>query len=351
MSVNNKKIFIFLPLLVIPCVSIASHHFESVGSLKDTRLAQVDNYIFQSDRKDHTAIIMTVNYDPKKGENKTFNPDALYKIHLASDIELQNGKTLSVKFNKNKYFIYEIDNANPKPGTIGTLLGEGEINKKNIFNNGIITYAGIVKDPFYGNSNSLTTFHKDYNDGKPYDKNVWKNANGKSIFIGRQVGSIVLDIPNEMLSEEVHSFFTTDVKENTNWKQVQYSAIPLLSHTMLNNSLLREAHNVHRPNMEYNNELKQFISASILRSITLADTKKDNPIKYADNTATSLVPDVLSYKIGTPASFTVDKINGRALKDDIMSVMLTKLLGVDTDQSISDPKEYTVHFPYVIPVN
>ena len=64
-----------------------------------------------------------------------------------------------------------------------------------------------------------------------------------------------------------------------------------------------------------------------------------------------LVPDVITYNVGTPAKFSADSINGRSLSDDAMGEMLTLLLGQPTDQHITNQKLYTQEFPYLIPAS
>jgi hypothetical protein len=97
---------------------------------------------------------------------------------------------------------------------------------------------------------------------------------------------------------------------------------------------------VSRPVIEYNTEIKPLIAANILRATTAAHSQS-NPLMYAEQASNYFIPDVLYYKIGTPAHFSAQKINGRSLDDDAMSVILTWLFGQETDQAISNTKKYT----------
>lgn len=349
MNTFKKSILLFGALITAPLAN-ASHHFEAEEYLQDSRVAQVDNFIFQSAKKDHTAVVMTVNYAPKEGENKTFNSDAIYNMHFSSGLDLASGKTLSIKFDKNNYAVYEIDTPNPQPGALGKKIGTGTIGEKNNLTKNIQSYAGIVEDPFYGNALALEVFRKEIVKGSyQYNPDIWGSVKGKNVFKERKVGAIVLDLPNSMLGKEVFAFFTTDLKVNNQWKQVQYSAIPLFSHVMLfDNTALRQAHDASRPTQAYNDGTRPVVAANILRAITSAGSK-DKPLQYADETSKTLVADVLHYQVGTPASFSADKINGRSIDDDSMSVILTLLLGQNTDQAIENTKKYTKEFPYVIP--
>lgn len=348
---SMKKASVLLGALLIIPLAQASHHFEAAQYLQDTRVAQVDNFIFPSAKAGNTAVVMTVNYDPKPKANQTFNPNAIYSLHFATDKDLKTGKTLSLTFAQNSYTVYEINEPNPEPGTLGKKIGTGKIGDNHTFANGMQSFAGIVQDPFYGNSLALGAFRKNIvNAAYQYDPAVWTSVSGKNIFEGRQVGAIVLDVPNTMLGTEIFAFFTTDLKVDKQWKQVQYSAIPLLSHTLLlDNVTLRQAHDAHRPGDAYNAEMKAAVAASVLRA-TLAANSQQHPAEYAEKIANTVVPDVIHYNVGTPAKFAVNNINGRTIDDDAMSVVLTWLLGTETDQAIVNPKKHTTHFPYVIPV-
>lgn len=337
-----------LSLLFFSYASSASHHFEAAAFLEDTRIAQVDNFIFPSSEKDYTSTIMTVNYDPKLGVNGIFSPDAIYNIHLPADSDLTKGKTFSVKFSKNHYDVYELDNPNPKPGVIGKKIGSGTIGQTSILANKIKSFAGAVRDPFFGNAIALEVFRKENLEGK-YDPKVWANANKQNVFADRKVGAIVLDIPNALLGKDIYAFFTTDRVAKGKWEQVQYSARPLFSHTMLfDSNILRQSHDTSRPTKLYNNDIVNLVSARILRGVTLANPDKENKVAYADQTAKQLIPDVMQYKIGTPTSFVPGALNGRGLGDDIMSTMLTFLLGEPTNQEIDNQMAYTTNFPYLI---
>lgn len=337
-----------LCLLCLSYTSNASHHFEAAAFLEDTRLAQVDNYIFPSNEKNYTSTIMTVNYDPKSGINGIFSPDAVYNIHLPTDSDIAKGKTFSVKFSANHYDIYELDNPNPKPGVIGKKIGSGAMGQTSVLASKIKIFAGAVKDPFFGNAISLEIFRKENLEGK-YNSKVWAEANKHNVFADRKVGAIVLDIPNSLLGKDVYAFFTTDRVSKGKWEQVQYSARPLFSHTMLfDSNILRQSHDTSRPTKLYNDDIITLVSARILRGTTLANPNKVDKVAYADRTAKELIPDVMQYKVGTPTSYVPGMLNGRGLGDDVMSTMLTFLLGEPTNQKIDNQMAYTANFPYLI---
>ncbi|HAV1831793.1 TPA: DUF4331 domain-containing protein [Enterobacter hormaechei subsp. steigerwaltii] len=335
--------FVFGPVPVM-----ASHHFESVQAIKIPSLNQLDNYVFQSSRPDATAFVMTVNNSPKAGPGGTFNKTAMYNIHIAEDEHFQKGYTYSFQFDDaGHYVVYQLNEPNGAVGAKGIELGKGSAGETLKLANGIQIWTGVAKDPFFGNSPGLHVFRKELSEGK-YDPDVWKKSQGNNIFANRNCGAIVVDIPNKMLGDKVNVFMTTAVDMNNAWQQVQYSAIPLFSHSMLfENDALKREHDESRPDKSM--DMKDFVSARTARASALAHSQK-NPVEYGDKVANMLVPDVISYNVGTPAKFSVEGINGRKMSDDAMSTILSLLIGQPTDQVIKDQKIYSPAFPYVIPV-
>lgn len=342
-----KKTFAVATVAAVSSQAMASHHFESAMVQKTPALNQLDNYVFPSSRADHTVFVMTVNSAPKAGQGGIFASDALYNIHVATDDAYKTGHTFSLSFNgKDHFTLSESDVPNGAVGAVGTKIGEGDLGRSADLSNGIRAWAGVVKDPFYGNSTSLGLLRAQLNSGKPYDPEIWAQAKGKSIFLGRKAAAIVLDVPNSMLGSTVRVFTTTAVKKGSEWQQVQYSGNPLFSHVMLfENAALKAEHDRSRPDTD--NGIKAMVSARTARAVMLAKSQKD-PLHYGDEVANLLVPDVLTYKVGTPTQYTADIRNGRSLDDDAMSAMLTLLLGKPTSQEIPNPKLHTASFPYVI---
>ncbi|MCT4704578.1 DUF4331 domain-containing protein [Enterobacteriaceae bacterium H16N7] len=346
---QNLKLILLATSLTCSTAAIASHHFESAAALQDPTINQLDNYVFQSSRADATSFIMDVNHSPKDAPGGVFKPGALYNIHIADDSKFKAGHTFSLMFDeKGNYTVYELASPNAPVGSKGKEIGKGELNKKAELADGIQLWAGVAKDPFFGNSPGLHILRQQLSEGS-YDPKIWTSVKGKNIFVGRKCGAIVLDVPNKMLGKTIKVFMTTAVQKDSSWKQVQYSAIPLFSHSMLfENEALKAEHDQSRP--DNSQDMKNFVSARTARASTFAHSQKE-PQVYGDKVADMLVPDVLTYKVGTPAKFSAASINGRSLSDDAMSEMLTLLLGQPTNQHITDQKLYTKDFPYLMPAS
>lgn len=346
----SKKLLLaaLIATAIISPQTYASHHFETEVAIQTPSLNQLDNFVFPSKTAGYTAIVMTVNNSPKAGEAGVFNPDALYNIHIAESADYKQGKTFTFKFDRNgKVAVFQQATADSKVGETGSALGDVDANTMATLSNGIKIWTGAAQDPFTGNSPGLRRFRTELNKGK-YDPTVWKSVQGKNIFAARNCGAIVLEIPNSLLAANISVYMTTDFNNGEGWKQVQYSANPLFSHTMLfENEALKREHDASRP--QNSDDMKPFVSARTARASALAHSQKD-PIAYGDKVANLLVPDVLTYRVGEKAIFSAEKRNGRSMDDDAMSAMLSLLIGQPTDQAVANPKRYRADFPYVVPV-
>jgi len=324
----------------------ASHHFETAAVRKTSAYNQLDNYVFESSRPGYTVFVMSVNAAPKAGPDGLFASNALYNIHVSNDAQFKSGHTFSLAFAGDDFKLFASDQPNGAVGASGEQVAAGGIGKAVDAANGIRVWAGTAKDPFYGNSPGLGLFRAKLNSGV-YDGSAWTAAHGANIFSGRLSSVIVLEVPNQLLGGDIQVFMTTAVKTGEQWEQVQYSANPLFSHAMLFESeTLKSQHDHSRPDSDA--EMKNYVAARVARASGLGKNQAD-PFAYGDKVANLLVPDVLSYKVGSQAEYSAAVRNGRAIKDDAMSAMLSLWCGTPVDQALADPGLHTAEFPYVIP--
>lgn len=326
----------------------ASNHFETALVREMPDLSINDMYVFANAAKDHTVVILSVNFLPDPNGENPYHNGALYNLHLSNNDEYSDGITLSFVFDGHKGKAYLLDQPNADVGAMGSEVADITLGEETTLDNGIRVWAGLGKDPFFGNSPALGVFRAQQAQGI-YDPEVWVKASGDNIFSGRLCSPIVMEIPNELLGEEIRAFATSAYQNDGVWEQAQYVGIPLIPHTtMFESDLLKGAYARSRPTTQ--EEFRSVMAARIARSVAFADSRED-PFAYADKTVSRWIPNVQRYKPGTEAVFTVEKQNGRPLDADAMSVILTMLIGEPTDQAIEDAKLYTDSFPYILPVS
>ena len=79
-----------------------------------------------------------------------------------------------------------------------------------------------------------------------------------------------------------------------------------------------------------------------------------DPAGYGMLVARRLLPDVLPYAIGTPASYGFAGMNGRTMADNVPEVMFSLVLNSATKSRLgpsTTAAQRTDRFPYVVPVS
>ncbi len=75
-----------------------------------------------------------------------------------------------------------------------------------------------------------------------------------------------------------------------------------------------------------------------------------DPEAYAERLAARLSPVVLPHDLGTPAGFDFTGVNGRALTDDVVDVMLSLMTNTAPGDGVRpDPARTSAEFPYLGP--
>ena len=337
-----------LSLFGLSVPAFASHHFELAEVVAKTAYNQTDNFVFEAAEPGKTVFVMLVNNSPKPTSGGIFAQDALYNIHVADDGGFEKGHTFSLRFSESSVELMQLDVPNAEVGKKGAVIGSGAISATVNAKNGIRLWTGMVSDPFFGNSPGIYVWRDKLAKGI-YDKDIWTTYNKNSVFTGRKVGAIVLEVPNSLLGATIKNFNTTAVeREPGKWEQIQYSARPLFAHAFLMESeALKRVHDHSRPMAA--NEIPLIVSARAARCSAIAKSQAD-PQAYGDKMAARLLPDVLDYKPGSKAAFTVESMNGRYFDDDGMSVMMSLACGLPVDQAMQNPKAHQPGFPYVLPV-
>lgn len=94
----------------------ASHHFETPLAREHPQYDLTDLYVFASDRKGSTTLMIDANpqtaKDSKQGD-AAFGADGIYNIHVGADRKLSSGHTYTFSFNDGSVTVSKVDGANP----------------------------------------------------------------------------------------------------------------------------------------------------------------------------------------------------------------------------------------------
>lgn len=233
----------------------------------------------------------------------------------------------------------------------GVLVAEGPINKQIQLSNGIQFWTGTALDLFQGNAKGIGAFKNQASKGL-YDLSTFDIGEAGNVFASLSSSVIVLEVPNEMLPPTIYYYATTALPiEPDHWHRVNRIGYVLFPHLYL---LDQDKMGTYiEANHEIDPDLKKAIYSNVLHYTTIAGYQT-NAEQYADSMINNIYPDVVPYKVGTPAVYAVQQINGRSLYDDAMDVALALLVGspepIDDKVSVK-PERFQKEFPFVVPID
>ena len=340
------SLILIAPMVLVTCL-YASHHFESELAQKNPQFDLTDLFVFQSDRENNTAFIMDVNPTTGADGMAAFGENGVYSFHIATDpADLKGGFTITAYLDNGELVFGKAEGANQAIGTKGKTFGRSTERKEQTFANGVKVWWGAARDPFVGNSAGIVVFREQLALGK-LDLDAFKD--GVDLFATLNSSILVVEIPNEMLPENIHVYASSAMYNVDKWEQVNRLANPLMTHLyMANNRFEVMEHVGHRPDIDVSQ--RHAVSSLVLRAIVL-DKKLDAPVAYADSVAKKMLPDLIPYQVGTDAAYTSEKINGRKPSDDAMDAALSIFIGRSVTDNANTFDRHPDTFPYVVPVN
>ncbi|WP_170766338.1 DUF4331 family protein [Ruegeria lacuscaerulensis] len=307
-----------------------------------------DTYVFESSNEGHTSFISSSNPSaPGTGEapGAVFGQGGQYNLHIAQDGKLETGMTFVITFEDDNFEVRKVDAPNAPVGEQGKLFGSGKIGEAISLPGGIRAWVGRGQDPFFGNGVGLAKFNAAKQNGS-FAPEVFKEDG--DLFVGATASFVVVDVPNQMLGEEISVFTTTSVEHKGEWVQVDRHANVLFPYVFLADTpAVQEDHGQHRPDLDVE-ERRQAIVNNVFWAVSASKTKPETAVEYANEVADMIMPDVITYTPGTTANYAVDGLNGRALHDDAMNTVLQLMNGVSIDDNAYNATRYATEFPYIV---
>ena len=309
-----------------------SNHF-SAAMLKfpgdDPRLDLTDVFVFASpERAGKTVLIFDVNPFMTGAD---FSPDCVYRLNIDNDGDVQANVAFS--------FVYSESNGGAQTGTLYYATGSrardpearGEVliedtpvgfhaDARPVQAGRCRVFMGVRSDPFFADGEG--PFHD------------W-HFTGEDTFAGKDILSMALEVPNEMLGPgpEIAVWATTSVRRNGELVQVDRYGNPSFIPFFVDE--LKDKFNAGHPADDVADFLEGW--ATLLES-------RGYPPGVAQETALTVLPDVMHYNRNRPAHYP----NGRVLTDDIYDIRMQFLTyGKVTSDGVLAHQDYLREFPFL----
>jgi hypothetical protein len=339
-----------------------SHHLDTPLAAKTGQLYLDDLYVFRGEGS--TVFILDVNSDIT-GEHAEpgFHPEARYEFRIHVDGAEFESLTYRFSFGHpdadgtQAFWLRELadEDAQGDAGDAPALVQgcTGEI----VDAGGVRIFAGRIFDSFYIDLSLLSRVNAAVADGSAPRLSDWRPENAANSFAGTTVETIVLEVPHthRVLRPGTRIGVWAATKLATDaggWRQINRAGHPMMWPIFrpTDTHFTNPANTLH-PSQDaaaLGGQIADHVAAVVNAAGTSAD-----PTGYGQTVAAQLLPDVLSYTVGTPASYGFAARNGRTLADNAPEVMLSLVLNAAVASGL-DPStsrgQRTVGFPYVLPV-
>jgi hypothetical protein len=333
---------------------IMSHHLESPSSREDGRVDITDMYVFPGERPSTTVLVMNVNPDAGLSSPKIFRSNAQYEFKIDTDGDIIENLGFRIEFGqptasgsqsmKLSRIQYIAENSEKSAVTIAT----GQTNKLFQTATGIRIWAGLAGDPFFADAHALDVFQNAL-----FKKNkLDMSAFGDRTFIfgtGRNVTSIVLELPNtEFPTKNLNLWTATYIWKDAKRIQINRYGKPLIMVLFFRVDDHRaEAYNRSHPKNDM--ELYSDYIADIVSKISKLGGAVSDPMKYGQQIAQRLLPDVMPYQIGTAANYELRQFNGRQFSEDTFDLMMRLVTNTEVSDDVVSSQRHQSSFPYVPP--
>jgi len=338
-----------------------SHHLDTPLAAKTGQLYLDDLYVFGGE--DSTVLIMDVNSNVNGLHSEPgFHPEARYEFKVHFDGADFEALTFRASFG-------EPDSDGRQAVTLHVVTGEaarddataGEVvlegrTGETATGNGARLWAGRIADSFYIDLSLLAIINGAVASGTAPDLSGWRPQDAKNSFAGSLVYSIVLEIPHAhpqlRPGARIGVWAATKLATDAGgWRQINRAGHPMMWPIFWpNDTDFTNPANTRHPSEDIAAAAK-YIGEQIAAVVAAAGTSGD-PAGYGQAVAGDLFPDVLSYVVGTPASYGFAGRNGRTQADNAPEAMLSLVtnMAVPSGLTPATARQWrSQSFPYVVP--
>ena len=338
-----------------------SHHLDTPLAAQTGQLYIDDLYVFPGEGS--TVFVMDVNSNVNGLYSEPgFHPEARYefKVHVdGADFETL---TYRVSFSepdsdgRQALQLHALTGeAAREDAAAGDLVLEGRTGET-ASAGGTRLWAGRIDDSFYIDLSLLALINEAVASGTAPDLSGWRPGSAQNSFAGTFVYSIVLEVSHQdpQLRPGARTGVWCATKLATDaggWRQINRAGHPMMWPIFWpNDTDFSDPANTRHPSEDVSAAAK-YIGDQIAAVVAAAGTS-DDPEGYGRTVAAELFPDVLSYVVGTPATYGFAGRNGRTMADNAPEAMLSLVTNMAVPSGLKPAvaaQQRTRAFPYVVP--
>jgi len=338
-----------------------SHHLDTPLAAQNGQLFIDDLYVFAGDGS--TVFIMDVNSNiTGVYAQPGFHPEARYEVKVHFDGAEFEDLTYRVSFGQPdaaggqslRLHLLAGDDAR-EDSAVGELVLEGRTDEI-ASAGGTRIWAGRAQDSFYIDLSLLSMVDDAVAKGTALDLSQWRPDKAQNSFAGTSVESIVLEVahtdPQLRPGRQTGVWCVTKLATDAGgWRQVNRGGHPMMWPIFWpDDTQFTNPANARHPAQDLaadGGHLAGHVAAVVGASGTVGDAGE-----YGWTVARQLLPDLLPYQVGTPATFGFAVRNGRPMADNAPEAMLSLVTGTAIPSGLRPSVaagQRAAAFPYVVP--
>jgi Domain of unknown function (DUF4331) len=338
-----------------------SHHLDTPRAAQTGQLYLDDLYVFPGDNS--TVLVMDVNSDVNGLHTEPgFHPEARYEFKVHFDGAEFETLTYRVSFGEADSSGRQVLRLHALTGdqalddsASGEFVLEGRTGEP-ASADGTRVWAGRIGDSFYIDLSLLAIVNGAMADGTAPDLSAWQPENAKNSFANTKVDSIVLEISHQhpQLRPGARTRVWSATKLATDaggWRQINRAGHPMMWPIFWpNDTDFSDPANARHPSDDLR-AAGQYL-ADRVSAVVAASGSTEDPSGYGKTVARRLLPDVLPYVVGTPATYGFAAFNGRTLADNAPEAMLSLVTNTAVPSGLSPSvaeQLRATEFPFVVP--
>lgn len=338
-----------------------SHHLDTPLARQNGQLYIDDLYVFPG--ANSTVFIMDVNSTvTEPNVQRGFHHEAHYEFKMHFDGAEFEALTYRVSFGepdadgRQSLQLHALTGEAARDDTaVGALVLEGRTSE-------IATgpdmrlWAGRITDSFYIDLSLLGMVNSAVRNGTALDLSGWRPEKAQNSFANTTVESIVLEVSHQsaQLQPGAHIGVWCVTKLATDaggWWQINRAGHPMMWPIFWPDDIKFENPANTRHPSEDVEAIGAYVADEIAAVVAASGTAED-PKGYGQTVAQELFPDVLSYVVGTPATYSFAARNGRTLADNAPEAMLSLVVNTAVPSGLkpsTSAQRRSKDFPYVVP--